>query len=262
MTDVQDAALAEVLVERRGHVMVVRLNRPHKRNALTRAMSDLLVAAVEEAERNPDIRVGVLASATPGMFCAGGDLGEISSGILGGEQRGPRKSFHTLERRKPWIAAISGAVLGGGLETALACEMMVAAEGAVIALPEVQRGLIAGGGGVFRLPKLAPRAIALEMLLTGSRMPVERALQLGMVNRVVPEDALLDEALALADAIAACAPLAVQESLAIARQAQALTTEALGPITAEALQRVFASDDCREGMAAWAEKRDPNWTGG
>lgn len=256
-----DADAEQVLVERRGHVMVLRLNRPQKRNALNRAMSEQLVAAAEEAERDPEIRVGVIASAAPGMFCAGADLAEVSSGVLGGQGGGPRRSFHGLERRKPWIAAVSGVVLGGGLELALACELMVAAEGAVIALPEVQRGLIAGGGGVFRLPKRAPRAVAMEMLLTGGRLSVERAYALGIINRVVPEADLLDSAMELASAIAACAPLAVQESLRIARLAPSLSDEALWPITAEALRRIYTSDDCREGMSAWAEKREPAWTG-
>lgn len=251
---------AQVLVERRGHVMVVRLNRPHKRNALTGAMTARLVAAAEEAERDPGIRVGVIASSAPGMFCAGADLAEVSSGVLGGEVGSPRKSFHRLERRKPWIAAVSGVVLGGGLELALACELMVAAEGAVIGLPEVQRGLIAGGGGVFRLPQRAPRAMAMEMLLTGGRLTAERAFAVGIINRLVPEAALLDSALDLAMAIAACSPYAVQESLRIARQAPALTDEALWALTAESLQRVYASDDCREGMAAYAEKRQPVWS--
>lgn len=255
-----DDEAAQVLVEHRGHVMVVRLNRPQKRNALTRAMSERLVAAAEEAERDPDIRVGVIISSAPGMFCAGADLSEVSSGVLEGDTAAPRKSFHRLERRKPWIAAVSGVVLGGGLELALACELMVAAEGAVIALPEVQRGLIAGAGGVFRLPQRAPRAVAMEMLLTGGRLTVERAFVLGIINRVVVESELLDSAMELATAIASCSPQAVQESLQIARQAPMLPDDALWPMTAEALQRIYASDDCHEGMAAWAEKRAPVWT--
>lgn len=253
--------LAQVLVERQGHVMVVRLNRPEKRNALTRAMSERLVAALEEAEADPDIRVGVLASAAPGMFCAGADLGEISAGVLSGERRGLRKGFHLVERRKPWIAAVSGVVLGGGFELALACDLMVAAEGAVFGLPEVQRGLIAGSGGAIWLPKRAPRALALEMLLTGSRLPAERALSLGMINRVVPEEQLLASALELAEAIAACAPLAVQETLRLARQAPTMTEETLWPVVSETLGRIFASEDCQEGMTAYAEKRTPVWTG-
>src|SRR5215217_2178519 len=244
--DESDAA--EVLMERLGHVMVVRLNRPNKRNALTRAMTARIVAAAEEAERDPAVRVGIIVSSTPGMFCAGAN-------------GAPRPSFHRLERHKPWIAAVSGAVLGGGLELALACELMVAAEGAVIALPEVQRGLIAGAGGVFRLPQRAPRAVAMEMLLTGGRLPVERAYAVGIINRVVPEAQLFDSAMELATAIAACSPSAVRESLLIARQAPALSEEALWPIVADAMQRVYASDDCREGMAAYAEKREPQWTG-
>jgi len=257
--DESDAA--EVLMERLGHVMVVRLNRPNKRNALTRAMTARIVAAAEEAERDPAVRVGIIVSSTPGMFCAGADLAEVSSGVLGGDNGAPRPSFHRLERHKPWIAAVSGAVLGGGLELALACELMVAAEGAVIALPEVQRGLIAGAGGVFRLPQRAPRAVAMEMLLTGGRLPVERAYAVGIINRVVPEAQLFDSAMELATAIAACSPSAVRESLLIARQAPALSEEALWPIVADAMQRVYASDDCREGMAAYAEKREPQWTG-
>lgn len=250
---------ARVLVERIGHVMIVRLNRPEKRNALTRAMDDQLIAAVEEAERDPGVRVGIVISSTPGMFCAGGDLTEISSSVLSPGEHRARRSFHTVERRKPWIAAVAGVVLGGGLELALNCELMVAAEGAVIGLPEVQRGLIAGSGGLVRMPKIAPRAVAMEMLLTGNRMPAERAYALGMINRLVPQDDLLDTAMDLAQAIAACSPHAVQESLAIARQAQALTTDELKPLLADALRRVFASDDCREGMAAYAEKRTPEW---
>lgn len=248
-------------VRRSGAVMIVELNRPEKRNALTRAMSDALVEAALEAERDPQVRVGVLASAAPGMFCAGADLQEVSGDVLADGRRGASQSFVTLQRRKPWIAAISGPVLGGGLELALACEMIVAAQGTTLSLPEALRGLIAGGGGLIRLPRLVPRAVAMEMLLTGARITSERALELGILNRLAAEDELRSSALDLAQGVCAASPAAIAETLAFLRDARSLDEAGQWTLNGQALQRIFASEDCREGMQAFRERRAPVWPG-
>lgn len=249
----------EVLLERRGRVLVALLNRPHKRNAINRALSDKLLAAAATLDDDPALSVGVLASATPGMFCAGADLAAMAAGELTNPGGEPRRSFTKLVRAKPWIAAVSGPVLGGGFEMALACEMIVAAERTQFGLPEPRRGLIAAGGGVFRLPRAAPKAAAMEMLLTGRPIDAARAYELGIVNRVVPEADILAAALEIAESVAACAPGAVAETLAIARKAGDLPEELLWPIARETLGRLLETPDAREGMAAFLERRSAVW---
>jgi len=167
--------------------------------------------------------------------------------------------FVHAPRAKPWIAAVHGFALGGGLELSLACDMIVAADNAVFGLPEPKRGILAGAGGVYRLPRAIPRAIALEMLATGAPIDARRAYELGLVNRVIEESQLLGEAIALAEQIAANAPLSVRESLAIGRIAGERHEAELRQLQDAAAKRVMASEDAREGPRAFVEKRAPVW---
>jgi|KBSSwiStaDraftv2_1062776.scaffolds.fasta_scaffold02155_11 enoyl-CoA hydratase/carnithine racemase len=249
---------APVRVERRGPALVVALNRPARRNAINQALADGLYTAFAQAEADPQVRAGVLVSSTPGMFCAGGDLIAMAEG----EKPDVAALFDLLAspaRKTPWIAAVDGPVLGGGLEISLACEMIVAAETAAFGLPEPRRGILAAGGGVFRLPRWIPRAVAMELVLTGRAISAARAYDLGLVNRVTPRDGLLDAALDLAAGVADCAPASVKESLAIVRAAHETPEDELWTQARAALARLRATDDHREGLQAFAQKRPPVW---
>jgi len=260
MTDSQ--AEAPILFERIGrHIALVTLNRPAARNAINGEMTQRLEACVREIERDPELRVAILKAAPGKAFCAGADLGEIAAGreMSLVTREGGFAGFVYAPRVKPWIAAVHGFALGGGLELPLACDLIVAAETTVFGLPEPRRGIVAGAGGMYRLARVIPRAIALELIATGAQIGARRAYELGLVNRVVEEAQLLPEALALAEQIAANAPLAVRESLALARVASELSEQELQRLSNEAVQRVMASADAREGPRAFVEKRTPVW---
>jgi enoyl-CoA hydratase/carnithine racemase len=253
-----------VLFEMQGdHVALVTLNRPAQRNAvngaLTRALEDILARV--EAERA--IRAAILYSSSDRAFCAGADLSEIAAG-RGNElmtAKGGFAGFTHAARRKPWIAAVRGFALGGGLELSLACDMIIAGAGASFGLPEVKRGIIAAAGGAYRLPRAIPRAVAFEMVASGVPISAQRAYELGLVNRVVADDEVRGAAVALAESIAANAPLAVQESLAVARIAAEHTDADMQTRLSAASARVMASPDAREGPRAFVEKRAPVWQG-
>lgn len=241
----------------------VTLNRPESRNAINGAVTQALAWIVEEVDANPDILVAVLASGTPGMFCAGADLAEIARGG-GADLVDPIKGFGGFvkaERAKPWIAAVDGAAMGGGFELALACEMMVVSDRALFGLPEVKRGLMAMAGGAIRLPRRFPRALAIEALLTGEPIPAATALAYGLVNKVVAPEALDEAALDLAWRIARNAPIALRESLRLARAADGADEAALWQANDAATLRVVTSADAREGPLAFIEKREPRWSG-
>lgn len=245
------------------HIAVLRLNRPKERNAVNGALAQALQAACQRAEADEQVRVGVLLSATPGVFCAGADLAEIAAG-RGRElftKEGGFAGFADLPRRKPWIAAIDGPALAGGCELALACDLLVASERSSFGLPEVSRGIIAAAGGAYRLPRVLPRQLANEMLLTGQPQPAERLHALGWINRLVPDAEVLDAALALARSVAGSAPLAVAETLAVAKQSPDLTDAELRQLSMQAVGRVLRSDDAKEGPRAFFERRAPRWTG-
>lgn len=243
-------------------VAVIALNRPKKRNAITGAMAAALEWAALWCETSPDIRVLILTSAAPGMFCAGADLGEVASGAVKFvfTPQGGFGGLVDLPHSKPWIAAVSGPTLAGGLEIVLACDMIVAAPSTTLGLPEVKRGLFAAAGGVHRLPRALPRHLALELVCTGEPMPVARAHALGLVNHVVPEGELLDRAVALGKVIAANAPGSVRESLALARAAVETRDADARVLSGEADARVHAHPDSKEGPKAFLEKRAPVWS--
>ena len=196
-------------------------------------------------------------------FSAGADLKLVATGRAA-EIATKRGNFAGIVRReysKPLIAAVNGAALAGGFEIVLACDLVVAAEHATFGVPEVKRGLFAAAGALIRLPKRVPLALATELAITGDPIDATRALQLGLVNRVVPADDVLDAALELAGRIAENGPLAVKNSLQMVREAGDLTEDEAWPRNFELAMEVFASKDSIEGATAFAEKRPPQWTG-
>ena len=245
------------------HIALVTINRPEARNAVSPAVAAGLEAAVERVDADPDIRVAILTGAGPHAFCAGADLKEISAGRGSTlfTAKGGFAGFVRAPRGKAWIAAARGHALAGGLELLLSCDMAVVADNATFGLPEVKRSLVAGAGGVFRLPRHVPRAIALEMIATGDGIPAARALQYGLVNQVVPADEVLPAALALAGRIAANAPLAVREALGVARQSYDHPESDLWPLSDAAGKRLSQTEDYKEGPLAFIEKRAPRWVG-
>ncbi|WP_378143744.1 crotonase/enoyl-CoA hydratase family protein [Cnuibacter sp. UC19_7] len=258
-----------VLAEQRGHVLLVTLNRPEARNAVNRDVYVGVGEALEYAETRADIWVVIVTGAGDKAFCAGADLKAAAAGELGPfeDERLSRWGFagyvsHHIS--KPTIAAVNGFALGGGTEITLASDLAVAAETASFGLPEVRRGIFAGAGGAFRLPRQIPTKIGMEAILTGKPLTARRAHELGLVNRVVPFSDLLPEAFALADEIIENAPLAVQVSKRIARGITAgsvASEDADWARTSEEGQALLSSRDAQEGMRAFAEKRAPRWEG-
>lgn len=260
-----------IRTERHDAVLVVTIDRPEARNALTLEMSRMLVEAWLELRDDPALRVAVLTGAGERAFCAGADLGEIgawyrSLTAVERQRRGEREPglgglTRNLDPGKPVVAAINGACLAGGLEFALACDLRIAAEGATFGLPEVRWGLIPGAGGTQRLPRAIPRALAMEMLLTGQPIDATRALQAGLVSRVVGLDRLLEEALGLARQIARNAPLAVQAARASAIAGGELRLHEGLRVEQAYAEPLRASEDVQEGLRAFAEKREPEFRG-
>jgi enoyl-CoA hydratase/carnithine racemase len=244
-------------------VALVTINRPEARNAVNGAVAAGLEAAVERVEADPEIWAAVLTGAGPHAFCAGADLKEVSAGRSAtlATEKGGFAGFVRAKRSKLWIAAAQGHALAGGLELLLACDLAVVAETATLGLPEVKRSLVAAAGGVFRLPRALPKAIALQMIATGEPIPAARAAHFGLVNEVVPAAEVQSSALALARKVCANAPVAVRESLAIARQAADLDQDALWELSRAAGQRIRQTEDFREGPRAFVEKRPPRWVG-
>jgi len=250
----------EVLVERRGAVQVITINRPQARNALNGAVAAGIRDAVDELDGDGDLRAGVLTGAG-GTFSAGMDLkaflkGETPSfpgrGLCGITQTPPRK---------PLVGAAEGWALAGGFELLLACDLVVAGASARFGVPEVTRSLVAGAGGALLLAQRVPRALALELLLTGDPISAARAAEIGLVNRVVDDGKALEEALALATRIAANAPLAVMATKQIAHHGGDWPAAERWDEAARLMRPVFTSADAREGASAFAEKRAPVWQG-
>ena len=255
---------APVLSIRHGdHIAIFTINRPDARNAINGDVAEALEAAVHEVEADEKLRVAILTGAGGRVFSAGADLKEVSCGNLDKLIRkdGGFAGFVHLKRGKPWIAAVEGLALAGGCEIALACDLIVASTGGAFGLPEVTRGLAAAAGGLFRLPRAIPRAIAIELILTGNRLSSERAAELGMVNKLVAPGEVLMAAVALAETVAANAPLAVRESLGVAKQAADLDDATLQRLSDEAQERLKQTEDFREGPRAFVEKRPPVWKG-
>jgi enoyl-CoA hydratase len=243
-----------------GGVLVLTMNRPEQRNALDRDLHRALGQAFVAAESDPDVRVIVLTGAGDKAFCAGMDLKAFGSGQLLTADDGPGTTVF-VERcyPKPIIAAVNGAAVGGGFGIMLGCDIVVAADHAVFGLPEVRRGLV-GVGATTRAALRLPPAVTMELALTGEPMDAARALHHGLVNRVVPGAEVLPTAIALAESIAANAPLAVALAKELAVDARHLLDADIAGWRERAVV-VFASDDAKEGARAFAEKRPPRFTG-
>jgi enoyl-CoA hydratase/carnithine racemase len=245
-----------------GHVAVVTLNRPQAANAVTAQMARELEAVVRQTEADDAVWAVVLTGAGDRCFCAGADLHALAAGQADTLRtaQGGFAGFVQAARSKPWIAALNGAALGGGCEIALACDMVVAAEHARIGLPEVLRGLIAGAGGLFRLPRAVPPNIAMELIATARALEAAEAHRWGLVNRLAPQGQALEAALQLAAEITRNAPVAVRESLRVARAASAPSAELLA-LNEQCRAVARASQDYLEGATAFIEKRTPQWQG-
>ncbi len=243
-----------VRTERIGSALLITIDRPQARNAVDAAVATGLTAALDELEATPDLRVGVLTGAG-GTFSAGMDL---KAALKGESPSVPGRGFGGLteaELTKPLIAAVEGFAVGGGFELALACDLIVAAEDARFALPEVKRGLIAAGGGVVRLTDRIPHHLAMELLLTGEPIDGRRAGELGLANRVVAPGETAAVAVQLAERIAQNAPLALAAVKAVVRSADRWAAQR------DEITKLMSTADVREGMTAFAERRAPQWTG-
>ncbi|MCX4705355.1 crotonase/enoyl-CoA hydratase family protein [Streptomyces sp. NBC_01352] len=250
----------EVLVERRGAVQVVTINRPTAKNALTAAVARAVADAVDELDASEDLRVGVLTG-SGGTFSAGMDLKAFLRGERPSIEGRGLCGITMTPPRKPLVAAVEGWALAGGFELLLACDLVVAARTARLGVPEVKRALVARAGAALQLPRRVPFAIALELLLTGEPIGAERAAEIGLVNRLTEEGGALDGALELAGTIAANGPLAVAATKRIARSTADWTLEEAWAKQSEITDPVFASEDAREGATAFKEKRTPVWKG-
>ena len=252
MSESNDAVLTEV----RGRVLLITLTRPDAMNAVNTDLAQGLVAAIEQLDGDDGLTAGVLTGAGRG-FCAGMDLKAFAAG-------GPPVGFDQfLENgaRKPLIAAIEGFALAGGLEVALTCDLLVAAEGVKLGIPEVGVGLLAAGGALMRLPRRVPYQVAMKMALTADPITAEEALGHGLVVEVTAKGGTVDAAMALAERIAENAPLSVALSKQMVLNQQGLTEEEFWEMQKPSMAQVFRSEDAIEGATAFAEKRKPQWKG-
>ena len=256
--------MTAVLTEIRNRALIITLNRPEARNAVNGAIATGLEAAIDQLEGDDNLFVGILTGNGP-AFCAGADLKMLAQADPAAipllTKRGHFAGFVNRERTKPIIAAVNGPAVAGGFEIVLACDLVVATTTAVFGLPEAKRSLVAFGGGVFRSPRALPLNVAMEIALTGEPIDAERAYSLGFVNRLVEPGKALDAALALADVIAANAPLAVREIRRVVRQSVHHDDHAQFVAAREAARRIEHTEDYLEGPRAFVEKRPPNWKG-
>jgi len=249
-----------VLTERRDNVLVITLNRPEARNAVNLALAEGVAAALDELDADDELSVGVLTGAGNG-FSSGMDLKAFVAGEV--PYVGDR-GFGGITRRaseKPLIAAIEGFAVAGGLEVALACDLLVAARGAKLGIPEAKRSLVAAGGALLRLPERIPYHLAMELALTGEPITAERAAELGLVNRLADPGGALEAALELATEVAANGPLALVASKRILQESGDWSHEEMWERQNEIAGTVMVSEDAREGAVAFAEKRPPVWKG-
>ncbi|ASC89916.1 crotonase/enoyl-CoA hydratase family protein [Alcaligenes nematophilus] len=250
-----------VTLERIGKVLLITLNRPEARNAINLETAQALAQALDEFDADPSIAVGVLTGAN-NTFCAGMDLKAFAK--TGQRPYVGDRGFAGICERppaKPLIAAVEGYCLAGGFEIALSCDLIVAADSANFGLPEVKRGIVPGSGGMVRLPSRIPYHMAMEMVLTGGMYPAARMAELGLVSRLAEPGKTTEQALALAEQIAANGPLAVQTAKSIISQSRDWRQSDLFDLQRPRIAGIFTSADAKEGATAFAEKREPVWQG-
>jgi enoyl-CoA hydratase/carnithine racemase len=254
-----------VLIERRGNVGILTLNRPRALNSVDAELATAAGEGLHDLDADPSIRVVVLTG-TGRAFCAGADLKAIAAGRSIHNENRPEWGFAGIVRHRldvPVIAAVNGIAFGGGAEIALAADLLVMDEQASLGLPEVKRGLFAGAGGLLRLPHQLPWRIAMEVALTGDPIDAAMAERFGLANRVAPAGTSLEVALEIAERIAANAPLSLVGSKRVVHDAVTLDpwSDEAWALNDDAMATVFASQDAVEGPSAFAEKRAPEWTG-
>jgi enoyl-CoA hydratase len=248
-----------VLVEQRDRILIITINRPQAKNAVNAAVSHGLADAMDRLDDDPGLSVGIVTGAG-GSFCAGMDLKAFARGenmVVEGRGLG----FTERPPVKPLIAAVEGFALAGGTELALATDLIVASKESAFGIPEVKRGLVAGGGGLLRLPQRIPYAIAMELALTGENLPAQRAKELDLVNVLAEPGSALEAAIGLAERITANGPLAVAATKRIITESRGWSPEEMWTKQTRILMPVFSSNDAKEGAIAFAEKRPPKWTG-
>ncbi|TCK21982.1 crotonase/enoyl-CoA hydratase family protein [Pseudonocardia endophytica] len=244
------------------HIAVVTIDRPEARNAVNQEVAEQIEAALDDVEARDDLWVTILTG-TPPVFCSGADLKVVAAGGVKTlwTKKGGFAGLIRRERTKPLIAAVDGPALAGGTEITLVCDLVVASRTATFGIPEVQRSLVAAGGGLFRLGRRIPYVVAMEWALTGDAYPAARAAELGLVNEVTAEGKALDGAIALAERITKNAPRAVQLSRWVMHEGTTADDARGWELSREAGKIVSGTEDFREGLTAFAEKRPPRWTG-
>jgi enoyl-CoA hydratase len=245
-----------------GHVAVIRLDRVEARNAINGAMAEAIEGAIDRLEDDDDLWVGILSHNGP-VFCAGADLKEIAAGngAALSTKRGGFGGIVARERTKPLIAAVDGHAVAGGTEIALACDLRVASRPSAFGLPEVKRSLVAAAGGLVRLPRVLPPAIAMELAVTGDTLDAERAYHFGMINDLCDAGEAVATARTLAARITANAPLAVRMSRQLILDAPGQTDREGMKAAGRAMVELSTTEDYAEGPKAFIEKRDPVWKG-
>jgi enoyl-CoA hydratase len=249
-----------VLVEQRHGILIITINRPTVRNAVNRAVALGIAAALDRLDQDPAIAVGILTGAG-GTFCSGMDLKAFVTGERPEIEGRGLVGLTETPPKKPLIAAVEGFALAGGCEIVLACDLVVAAENAKFGIPEVTRGLVAGSGGLIRLPQKIPAQIALEYALTGEHFSATDARAWGLVNRICPPGLALGGAVELAQAILRNGPLGVQMTKRIINESKSWPADEVWDRQRGLVEWVLATEDAREGALAFAEKRPPQWRG-
>ena len=250
----------EVLMDVTDGILTVTLNRPKARNAANKALAEGVAAAMDRLDSDDSIRVAILTGAG-GTFCSGMDLKAFVTGETPNVEGRGFAGLTEATPRKPLIAAVEGYALAGGLELAISCDLIVAADDAKFGIPEVKRGLAAAAGGLIKLPRQIPKRLAMELALTGDFISAQRAYDIGLINEVVPAGTALDAAKALAARIVANGPLAVAISKQVILQSEDWSADEMWQKQQELTMPVFISEDAIEGSVAFAEKRAPNWKG-
>lgn len=249
-----------VLTERRDNVLIITFNRPEVRNAVNEELARGVAAAMDELDADDSLSIGIVTG-SGGFFCAGMDLGAF---VKGESPWIDGRGFAGMAERasdKPVIAAIEGFAVAGGMEVALSCDLIVAAKGAKMGIPEVKRGLVAAGGALLRLPKRMPYHVVMELALTGDPLPAERFHEFGVVNRLAEPGTAVDVALELATAIGRNGPLALVASKQVLQHQFDWSVEEMWAEQGKIAGPALVSEDAREGALAFKERRDPVWKG-